>query len=711
MMYDRQAGHDMNYDHDVNEDDRARRHSSRVASGASPRLWILIVSGALLIVIVGGAIATLLMSNTNKTVASGSASSGNDRSTLEKLVGIWELVNSDEMGELDPVNPDRDKDCKMTVEFTKDGKFIVKPIDLDGIQGPVNTTLAEGTYVLDGERFTTTQLDENNKVRTDVQIIKTLTETELVIVDEKGKTDVFRRAVTFTEPGKAVTEAEKKEFLKILADLPAKGEFFTDEAVKKALPYTRVLLALTEKDLEKQELYPFLALSSGLMQHREAREYGLAHFAQIGHPIIKLSWAIALFDKKADSPEIRDFLCKALDSKDDSKTLSLMLGPGYEDFKDRVQLADEAGKQIKIELAKQHKLDGLPPFRDGFDYKDDQIAFLPGPTIVAVRPLKQAGELYKYRVADHETTRLVVPQPKEFKPRTDLNERYFSDPHVMASSQGDVLCRWTMEGNGDHGFGLLKRGSDSFQVRHVKKYLDRSFAVADADGNWYLIADGPRFKVYQVDKELNFTELGQFNGKGFHSFGGIADARFISKGMLHLFWGDVLPEGNHLRMRCVDFDVQERKWLHGREIFRVDKFVSSSTKPMVVQLNDNSLHYFWRVDEGEPHREATGLYYQAEADGKTIKISTSYGGCRALAIGDRIVVCYTLDESPLKVFFRVIRNGVLGPVTEVTAAKDPKYCSESAYMVLYSDNDRIWFMNTHERDVLFELKMIEEKKK
>ena len=55
------------------------------------------------------------------------------------------------------------------------------------------------------------------------------------------------------QPEKAVTDNEKKEFLKLLATLPTRGEFFAEEAIPKAAPYTRVLLALTDKDLEKYE--------------------------------------------------------------------------------------------------------------------------------------------------------------------------------------------------------------------------------------------------------------------------------------------------------------------------------------------------------------------------------------------------------------------------------------------------------------------------
>src|SRR5207247_342046 len=46
-----------------------------------------------------------------------------------------------------------------------------------------------------------------------------------------------------------VSDAQKKQFIKLLGKLPYKGEFYTDEAIKKAGPYLPILFALTEKDI------------------------------------------------------------------------------------------------------------------------------------------------------------------------------------------------------------------------------------------------------------------------------------------------------------------------------------------------------------------------------------------------------------------------------------------------------------------------------
>src|SRR5205823_5331896 len=131
--------------------------------------------------------------------------------------------------------------------------------------------------------------------------------------------------------------------------------------------------------------------------------------------------------------------------------------------------------------------------------------------------------------------------------------------------------------------------------------------------------------------------LGDFTARGYHLEHNIVDARFISKDVLHLFWADVLPQDNHLRMRCIDFDVKNWTWLHNREVFRLDEFVGSAHDPTVLQLDDKTLHYLWKVDKGLNPEPAKGLYYQAEADGKTVKLSPA---CeyRAVGIGNRVLV-------------------------------------------------------------------------
>jgi hypothetical protein len=134
-----------------------------------------------------------------------------------------------------------------------------------------------------------------------------------------------------------VTDRDKKAYLEMLKELPRKGEFFTEDAVVKAAPYTRVLLALSEKDIKGYDLYPFLALSRGLIEREDQRQLGIKQFRKIAHPQIKLAWAALLFNARVDSAEIVKYLQAALKSTEQRKVLSQLLGPDFDDFRRRVK--------------------------------------------------------------------------------------------------------------------------------------------------------------------------------------------------------------------------------------------------------------------------------------------------------------------------------------------------------------------------------------
>ncbi len=136
-----------------------------------------------------------------------------------------------------------------------------------------------------------------------------------------------------------ISEAEKKQFVELLQTLPHKGEFFTEDAVKTAGPYLPVLFALTDKDLEGYDIYPFAAISSGLSGVKEPRLYATKHFDDIRHSELKLFWAAMLFDYGERSPQIVQYLKSAL--KDDAKARQVaeMAGPSYADLKRRIEAA------------------------------------------------------------------------------------------------------------------------------------------------------------------------------------------------------------------------------------------------------------------------------------------------------------------------------------------------------------------------------------
>lgn len=518
---------------------------------------------------------------------------------------------------------------------------------------------------------------------------------------------IFVAALTLAQlqADKPVTDAEKKEFLELLVKLPTKGEFYTDESVAKAARYTRVLLALTEKDLGKRDIYPFLALSRGLLDRKQPRQYGLSHFKQIAHPTLKLFWAIVLFREKAPTSEITAFLRKALDSKETSQELASIAGPEVEDLKAQVIRAFERGRLNQVEAVKTHRIDAFPEYQEGsgLDYSDKTMVFAPGQILYAVHPRKQQGELIAYDLGKGTKKRLVIRQPSGFQAEIAVLS-YFDSPVLSVGPSGEVLCRWNIKGNGDHGLALLKKGEDSFAVKRVKLYLGSCRVLADRDGVWFLLQPDSGIVVYRIDPDLNLKRLGQ----GLYSVG-FEDARFIADGLLHLCWGVVDQRKGYVCARCADFDVLRKKWFHNREILRLNKFVDSTEKMEVVQLADESLHYLWGIDGGTKNSDATGLYYQAETEAKTVKVADGYH-YRAITVGNRIVVCYTLKQAPNKVYFRVINHGVLGPVSEITIAKDRKYNLWGKYMLLYAEAGRIWFVNTLARNTPYELKLADPQK-
>jgi hypothetical protein len=137
-------------------------------------------------------------------------------------------------------------------------------------------------------------------------------------------------------PASQISNAQKKDFLNLLRTLPHKGEFFTDDAIKTAGPYLPVLFALTDKDIEVYDIYPFAALSRGLCDIKEHRQYATDHFGEIRHSELKLFWAVILFDAGNPSTEIVHFLKDALKSEVQAKLLGEITGPKFADFKARV---------------------------------------------------------------------------------------------------------------------------------------------------------------------------------------------------------------------------------------------------------------------------------------------------------------------------------------------------------------------------------------
>jgi uncharacterized protein (TIGR03066 family) len=92
----------------------------------------------------------------------------------DKLVGVWEVVKSEEA----PPGA--------TIEFTRDGKMKMTV----NAQGKEMTL--EGTYKVDGDKITSIQTFGGKEQR-ETATIQTLDDTTLITRDEKGKVDEFKR--------------------------------------------------------------------------------------------------------------------------------------------------------------------------------------------------------------------------------------------------------------------------------------------------------------------------------------------------------------------------------------------------------------------------------------------------------------------------------------------------------------------------------------
>lgn len=143
-----------------------------------------------------------------------------------------------------------------------------------------------------------------------------------------------------------ITSSERRAFLELVAQLPTQNEFFSADGVKQAIPYTRVLFAITEDDenryasdlgIKEFDSYPLLALSADMAERSEVRAMAKKDFQRIQHPRIKLLWATLLFNKDDWTNETVEYVYAALQSEKDSKWLAGGTGPGFDDFKSRVE--------------------------------------------------------------------------------------------------------------------------------------------------------------------------------------------------------------------------------------------------------------------------------------------------------------------------------------------------------------------------------------
>jgi uncharacterized protein (TIGR03066 family) len=97
-------------------------------------------------------------------------------STKDKLVGVWEVTKGDSL----PVGA--------KLELTKDGKIMLV------VKVEEKTIKLEGTYKVEGDKKFKATLKQGGKESTETLEITKLTDKELVIKDEKGKVDSFKKS-------------------------------------------------------------------------------------------------------------------------------------------------------------------------------------------------------------------------------------------------------------------------------------------------------------------------------------------------------------------------------------------------------------------------------------------------------------------------------------------------------------------------------------
>ncbi|NUP96987.1 MAG: hypothetical protein HUU28_12575 [Planctomycetaceae bacterium] len=136
-----------------------------------------------------------------------------------------------------------------------------------------------------------------------------------------------------------VTAKEKQELIQLIMEAPTQGEFLAEEGVEQLAPHIRTLFALTSADVDKEHIYPFVALSYGLCQQESGWRYGVEHFDEIQHPLLQLFWGALLFKQDHASPAIVDYLQRILDTPELRNELEPIVGPEFPSFEQRVRTA------------------------------------------------------------------------------------------------------------------------------------------------------------------------------------------------------------------------------------------------------------------------------------------------------------------------------------------------------------------------------------
>ena len=228
--------------------------------------------------------------------------------------------------------------------------------------------------------------------------------------------------------GQGAADAQKKEFIDLLKTLPTKGEFYSEEAIRKAGRYLPVLLSLAEKDIEKLDLYPFAAISAGFANDKTHRAYVLAHFADIQHAQLKLFWAVLLFNAGDVSPEVVRSLRDSLNEP----TLAGMVGPDFKFFKRKVRSHPYANENGKVPVQRIEEDEGHADWVVTVAFSPDGKTILSG---------SHDGTLIFWDVAMGKQLRSIEDHRLHGRPFEIVSVAFSPDGKTVASASSDQTVR------------------------------------------------------------------------------------------------------------------------------------------------------------------------------------------------------------------------------------------------------------------------------
>ncbi len=514
-----------------------------------------------------------------------------------------------------------------------------------------------------------------------------------------------------------ITPQQKQEFVDLLATLPTEGQFYAKEAVHRAKPYLPHLLSLTESDLKDREMYPFLTLSSDMIQDADNLVYVTANFGQIRHPLIKIFWGLAILDRDRPATEIVEYLRTALSDAAQTKQLISFVGPGgIREIQERLVELDSGGRPnpldppeldttlapspdghaVVLRLVSTIPIPAFPKHSETFTYEAEACAFGPDHRLSCLRRTKFGGELCVVDPAKNAVEYIPLPQPEGLK-QEFAHTPYFGDAHLCTNNGGDMLAWWTLGGNGDHAVGLCVAGEKAFTVtrtpQNIPIYMANSRAILSPDGAWYMLVWNASMPsdlevfVYRVTNKALLEQVTQFRGPGHHDIN-VLDAAFLDNSTLAVVWTDVdLNKRTRAHVWTSQFDLGTKQWSSRRLLAHSGKFTSTSSSRIFV-FADSSINYLWHLSPG-------GIYCLREGSKKPIKVAPVDSGFQALQVNRSIIVIYTRGAEPSRLFFRVIQDGMPGPETSIELSGERQYPLNAAYIIAGSAGDnKVWFIDS-----------------